>query len=373
MTAGLLMAGVGVALYAIFYERQPAVLWRAYLLAFLNCWPVVMGGMGLLALGNLTGGRWAAAARPYYLAIAKTLPFLAILFIPIGFGLDHIYPWAYAGTENTHGFSPAKAMYLSPPFFLSRAAAYFIIWLLVGRWLVSVSQLDWPPASTPSMRRAGAVSLVLLVPTTTFAAFDWAMSLEPHWYSSIYGAILTAGGVVAAHALAVVTLALKSGVRYGGAFIAPLERDNHTRHIPSDNFGDLGNLLLAFIMVWAYFMFSQFLIIWSANLPSEITWYERRLSGGWQFVAVAMVLICFAVPFFALLLHDVKRNTRRLAIVATLLLVGYALNMFWTIAPAFPSAGRAEYVASAGAVMGTPGLWFALYCWQAGRMEHHVR
>jgi hypothetical protein len=361
----LLVSALGVGLCVVVASHQADILWRAYLLGLVPCWLVSMGAAGLIAIGNLTGGRWAAAARPFYLSAMKTLPFVALLFIPLGFGLEHIYPWARA-SAGPDSFSPMKAAYLSPPFFLLRGAAYFVVWLLIAWWLGSVSQLDMSPASTPSMRRAGALSLVLLVPTTTFAAFDWVMSLEPYWYSAIFGAILIAGGVVAAHALAIYGLARRApGVR---GWIASSADGYDDERQSAAVFGDLGNLLLAFIMVWTYFSLSQFLIIWSANLPSEIVWYARRLSGGWQFVAVAVVMICFAAPFFILLSRDFKRNIRRLAGVAMLVLAGYGLNMYWTIVPALNPVEAADHVANVGALMVLAGLWSALNSWQLGRL-----
>jgi hypothetical protein len=336
------------------HNDLPELLWRAYLLAWLTCWPVALGGLGLVALGNLTGGRWAAAARPFYLAAGQTVPVLALLFIPLAFGLHHLFPWAHAGYDAAAHFSPSKAAYLSPTFFLARAAGYFVVWLFVAWWLTSVSRLDRPPGARPAMRRAGAISLVLLAPTATFAAYDWGMSLEPEWYSSIYGAILIAGGVVTVHALAIAKLARDST----GAIDIQQAND----------FNDMGNLLLAFVMVWTYFSFSQFFLIWSANLPSEITWYERRLSGGWQFVALAIVVSCFAAPFLMLLSRDVKREPRRLAGVGRIILAGYVLNMYWTIVPAFPAARPVTHLVNAAAVLVFGGLWLALFGWRLQRV-----
>jgi hypothetical protein len=333
---------------------------QAYLLAWLTCWPVAMGGLGLLALGNLTGGRWAAALRPYYLAAGQTVLFFALLFVPLALVLQYLFPWAQTDYAGAAHLSPSKAMYLSPTFFLARAAGYFIVWLLVAWWLTSVSRLDRPPASRPAMRQAGALSLVLLAPTATFAAYDWGMSLEPEWYSSIYGAIFVAGGVVAVHALGIIMFARTS----------PAAEDSHVANV----FNDLGNLLLAFIMVWTYFSFSQFFLIWSANLPSEITWYLRRFAGGWQAVALATLGICFAVPFLILLSRDVKRAPGQLAKVAVVVLAGYVLNIYWTIVPAFGTAGVMSHVVNAITLLVFVGVWFGMFSWRVGRINaRHLR
>jgi hypothetical protein len=242
--------------------------------------------MGLLALGNLTGGQWAVVGRPFYRAATQTMWLVAILFIPIGAFTEYVYPWAHVTAASA--LPSSKSVYLEPVFFCERAACYIVVWLVLS-WLLSmVSRPELPPGSTPAMRRVGAITLVLLVPTATFAAFDWGMSLEPQWYSSIYGAILTAGGVLAAHALAV------SGVLSAGggnvdeilhrAGIAVRETDEHelqgsemiTLHSSSHLvvgphlagiFNELGNLLLAFLMVNTYFALSQFLIIWPEICP----------------------------------------------------------------------------------------------------------
>jgi hypothetical protein len=246
----------------------------------------------------------------------------------------------------------------------------------VSRWLAAVSRLDLPPGATFTMRRAGAASLVILVPTVTFAAFDWVMSLEPHWYSSIFGAMLTAGGVVAAHALAIFGLARSPGLIPPILSAAGVSEDSDER-TTNAVLGDLGNLLLAFTLVWTYFAFSQFLIIWSGNLPSEISWYLLRLSGNWRFVAIAVVLLCFVAPFLSLLSRDVKRNVWELALVATISLAGYGLFMYWTIVPDTYAADVTGNAASVAALVAVAGFWSALNSWQLVRIirgnPHGVR
>lgn len=367
MGLSLLAFALGVGMCIVLASHRVEMLWRAYLLGVVSCWLVSVGAAGLIAIGNLTGGRWAVAARPFYLASMKTIPFVALMFIPLVFALPEIYPWAHPGTEHAESFSAAKSAYLSPPFFLARGAAYIGVWLFAAWWLDRVSRLDVPPGRTFRMRRAGALSLVLLAPTVTFAAFDWVMSLEPHWYSSIFGAILTAGGVVAAHALAVYGMA-RMPVKLRKSIVpANYDHEVDSHHAP-DVFSDLGNLLLAFIMVWTYFSFSQFLIIWSGNLPSEIAWYQLRLHNGWQYLAIAVLAMCFVVPFCNLLSRDVKQNIWPLAGVAMIVLVGYGLNMYWTIVPAFHPQEPGDHLASVSGLLAVGGLWSALNSWQLNRV-----
>jgi hypothetical protein len=362
LLAGALGAGMCVAVGS----HDPQIFWRASLLGVISIWLVPMGAAGLLAIGNLTGGRWAEVARPFYLATMGTLPFVAVLFVPLAFGLERIYPWATSG--GAEGLTAGKAIWLSPAFVLVRSAAYFIIWLVVTRWLGNHSRLDLPPGSTLEMRRAGAVSLLILVPTTTFAAFDWVMSLDPHWYSSIFGAILTAAGVVAAHAIAVFGVARSSHLI--PALLVTAEGEAYDERTATNVLADLGNLLLAFTMVWTYFTLSQFIIIWSANLPSEISWYIRRLDGDWQYVGIAAVLVAFAAPFFILLSRDVKRNVWRLAIVAVVSLAGYGIYMAWIILPSLYPADGTGISASIAVLVAVAGFWSALNSWQLGRIVH---
>jgi hypothetical protein len=236
------------------------------------------------------------------------------------------------------------------------------------------------------MRRTGALALVLLLPTATFAAFDWGMSLEPHWYSSIYGALLTAGGVLAVHALAICglcgimdrSLAMSSNIDpafrgselQGGdqQALETVASDTLRGELSADVLNDLANLLLAFLMVNAYFAFSQFLIIWSGNLPSEISWYLRRLRGGWQWLALAVVVLQFVVPFLMLLSRDVKREPQRLRGIALLVAAMNLAHLYWMIAPAFAVYDTQQQVTNVAALVAMFGAWLAIFFWRAQRM-----
>ncbi len=379
----LLAACVGAVVCVALCKDNIHLLWQPYLYAYFSCWLVAIGGLGLTALGNLTGGRWYAAARPFYLAAAQTMPLLAILFIPIGAFAEHIYPWL---NITPGAMAESKETYLEIVFFCERAFGYFFVWLLLTWLLGFVSRSDLPPASTPGMRRLGAIGLVLLVPTATFAAYDWGMSLEPEWYSSIYGALASAGGVLAMHALAVCGLARigdtsvdailrRSGIQIErrnerpgvGLDTASAAAARPTDEHIADLFSDLGSLLLAFLMVWAYFSLSQFLLIWSANLPSEITWYVRRLEGRWEWMAIAIVVLHFIVPFMFLLSRENKRDPRWLAAIAAWLSVMYLVHVYWMIVPAYSFEAAGRHIASMAALALLFGLWLVAFSWLAHR------
>jgi hypothetical protein len=367
MGLSLLAFAMGVGMCIVLASHRVEMLWRAYLLGVASCCFISLGAAGLLAIGNLTGGRWAIAGRPFYLASMRTLPVVALMLLPIAFALPQIYPWADPSTAATEHFTKGKAIYLSQPFFLVRGAIYLAIWLFIVWWLGSLSRLDVPPGVTYRMRRAGALSLVLLAPTVTFAAFDWAMSLEPDWYSSIYGAVLTAAGVVAAHALSVYGLARMPAPLRESIVDATTDDIDNELHAPTV-LRDLGNLLLAFIMVWTYFSLSQYIIIWSANLPSEIVWYLARLNYGWQYLALVMIGLCFVAPFLLLLSRDVKQSIWMLALVAMIVVTGYGLNMYWTIVPAFRPIEPGDHLAAISGLIAVGGFWSAVNSWQLGRI-----
>jgi hypothetical protein len=217
-----------------------------------------------------------------------------------------------------------KARYLTLPFFISRAALYFTAWLLfsrlLSRWVEPYGhRTDAPPRK---LRAASAVGLVLLGLTVTFAAVDWTMSLEPDWYSTIYPVIFAVGQVLAGLALAIVMLT---------SLNAPPRIPPHGEPSP---LADLGSLLLAFVMLWAYVSFSQYLLIWSGNLPEEIVWYLRRTQGGWGLLALLLIVAHFGLPFLLLLSRRIKQDPRTLALVAALVLVMHYLDVLWWIAPA---------------------------------------
>jgi hypothetical protein len=242
-----------------------------------------MGFLGLALLHNLTGGNWGAAIRPFLHAGIATVLLCVGLFIPVALGLGKIYEWAHYDRFDANLAASDPILYekvnyyLYRWFVLARTAGYFVIWVIVAA------------IARSGARRSSAISLAALILAVSFAAIDWAMSLDPHWFSTMYGALYIAGAAVVSMALSIIFLG--SLASRGGSI------DRRTAEI----FNDLGNLLLAFVMIWAYFSFSQFLIIWSGNLPEESVWYIARAQNGWQYVAMAIALFHFAAPFLLLL------------------------------------------------------------------------
>lgn len=341
---------------------------RGWLAGFAPWWLVTVGAMGLICLGNLTGGAWIGAERTPLSAAVAALPVVAIGVLPVALNLNAVYPWAPQDAAVRESFTAGKGFYLSRGFFLWRAAGYFIAWAVVAWMLRRTWFEDHPPAATESQRRWAAIALILLLPTVTFAGFDWGMSLEPQWYSSIYGGILALEGVYAAHAMAIVALTTGDKAARRGPSPSAVHSADAAEKTPAardevdiNTLHDLGNLMLAFVIVCAYFAFSQWLIIWSGNLPSEISWYLRRSHPGWLLLGGAVLLLHFVVPFAALLSRQVKRTPAKLNKVAWLALATLPLRIYWLIAPAFDSRQGWLLAAAAGGFATIGGAWAYLF------------
>jgi hypothetical protein len=314
--AGLLLSLLG----AVFDLAQ---FLRSWLFAHLFWTGVSIGCLSLLMLNHLTGGVWGAVIRRLVEAGARVLPVLALLFLPIAFGVPRIYEWARPDAMADPVLR-MKQPYLNVPFFLVRAVFYFGAWSLLAHLLSRWSaELDRGGSLRVARRLRGLSGggLVLLGFTITFSAVDWAMSLDPHWYSTIYGMIFMVNQTLSAMALVIVLLARFRDESPFAGMVRP------------EAFHDLGKLLLAFVMLWAYLNFSQFLIIWAGNLAEEIPWYVRRLHGGGQVVALLIILFHFALPFLLLLSRDLKRSASTLAKVAGVLFLLRLVDLYWLVAP----------------------------------------
>src|SRR5918994_6034167 len=274
---------------------------RSWLIGFLFCLGLALGSLALLMLQHLSGGQWGLVSRRIFEASTRTLPFMALMFIPVLFGMQQLFLWARPEAVQGDAILQAKAPYLNVTFFIARAAIYFGVWMLcstlLNRWSAEQDRgLAQTPADSVRFRVVSAPGLLAYVLTMTFASVDWVMSLDPHWYSTIFGLLTVAGQGLAAFAL---TIAVLAAIFPSGAL---------GEYVTARHFHDLGKLLLAFVMLWAYLSFSQFLIIWSGNLPEEIPWYLKRMRGGWGVIALALVVGHFALPFVLLLSQDLKKS-----------------------------------------------------------------
>jgi hypothetical protein len=352
-----LMVGVvfgAVAIIGAF--MRPEEFYRAYLLGFM-CWlGVALGSMAILMIRHLTGGGWGLVIRRTLGAAMRTLPLLALLFIPILLGMHRLYIWAQPldniADKHLRGhLQDITKTYLTTNGFIFRAVFYFAIWNLLSFLLSKWSKQTDRPGAPDNTRRFKAVSgpgLILYGFTISFAAIDWVMSLDPSWVSTIFGLIILIGEVLSAMCFAVVVERILFNYRPMSAILKP------------DFVHDHGKWMLTFTMVWAYFNFSQWLIIWAGNLPAEITFYLKRLSGGWGLIGLTLVLFHFAIPFGILLSRPFKRDIRRLAWLAAWLMLMRYLDLFWIIEPNFSNTLRFT-AADVIVPVAIGGIWLAYF------------
>jgi len=350
---GLILGGIGVIACVAFGATDPTQMLRSYLVAFLFWLGIALGALAVLSINHVTGGAWGVAIRRPLEAAVQTLPLLALLFLPIALAPGTLYEWARPGAAAHDPILAHKALYLNVPFFVVRAVGYFAAWILLARAMVRWSrEQDAVGDVTGAARRLqllARASLVTLGLTGTFASIDWMMSLEPHWFSTIYGILFMGGCVLSALAFAIPVTALVA------------DRPPFAAVLSADVFHDLGKLLLAFVLLWAYFSFSQFLIIWAGNLPEEISWYLHRSVGAWTTLAVALVVMHFAAPFAVLLSRTVKRRPRSLAAVAVALLAARYLDLFWMVVPAFEHHGVVVHALDVATLLAIGGPWLMLF------------
>ncbi len=352
----LLMAGaVGAVVSIVGWFIEPTQFFQSYLMAYMLCLGVTLGCLALGMIHQLSGGAWGVLIRRPIGAAVRVIPIMTVLFLPIVLGMSHLYIWTSADLVAHDEALQHKHLYLNVPFFLVRAAFYFLVWnglsYFLNTWSLEQDK-DPDPKLALRMQRLSGFGLLAYGLTITFASFDWLMSLEPHWFSTIYGVLIIGGQGLSALAFLIIVMVWLSRRAPIDAIVVP------------QHFHDLGNLTLAFVMLWAYFSFSQYLIIWSGNLPAEIAWYLHRLQTGWRFVGVTLVIFHFAVPFAVLLSRTVKREGELLVKVAIGILIVRLIDLFWLIAPEFHQHGVSVSWLDVVLPLTLGSLWLGCFVWQ---------
>jgi len=345
----LIVGAVGILLSLFGAAIARDQFFRSWLLSYLFWFAIALGALPLVMLHHLVGGKWGFATRRILESVTRTLPLMTILFVPVIFGIHSLYEWSHDDAVAQDIILQHKSPYLNTPFFIARAAFYFAAWLLMGWFLNRWSkQQDSTRDGSFAKRfqRLSAPGLIIYALTITFASTDWVMSLEPHWFSTIYGMMFMVGQALTTLAFVIAVLALLADTPPISDFLEP------------EIFNDLGNLLFAFIMLWAYLSFSQYLIIWSGNLPEEIPWYLRRSRGGWQWIAVALALFHFAIPFFLLLIRRNKRRRQVISGIAIAVVVMRLVDLMWLVVPAHEPTVHVHWLDIA-TLAGIGGLWVA--------------
>ncbi len=334
------LAGVVFCVIAAIFDMKDFL--RGYLIAYMFCLGLTLGCMALLMVQYLTGGFAALSVRRVLEAATKNLPLMFILFIPIAVLRLDLYAWM-SNPSLTH----ENAWYLTQTKWFIRWIVYFAIWMWLGFTLCKRGDTqDKPGGKLPRFQGLSGIGLVLYALSISFASVDWVMSLDPHWGSTIYGLIFLAGEGLSALCFCIIILTVLTRYRPYSEIIKPTQ------------FHDLGKLTLAFVMLFAYFSFSQWLIIWSGNLPDEISWYLHRIRGGWGYIILAIVAFHFALPFALLLSRERKRAGRRLIGLASFIIFMRFVDIYWYVVPNFPDA-KLFSIWYLAAPIGLGGFWMA--------------
>ncbi|MEW6074034.1 MAG: quinol:cytochrome C oxidoreductase [Planctomycetota bacterium] len=349
IVAGLALTDIGFAA-----EGGVSRFGFTYLLGFTFVWSIVLGSLFFVALQHLTRSVWSVVIRRVAEMLAAPMAVIGLAFVPVllfavlpdRFGL---FPWTDPAVVAGDHVLEGKRAYLNPGFFAARAAAFFLIWIAYARFFVGRSLQQDAGAGqekkTLAMRRFSAPFMLLFALSLTFASFDWLMSLDPHWFSTIYGVYVFSGATLAA--LAAITLAVV-GMRARGKLGQGLVTDDHLY--------SLGGFLFAFTCFWAYIAFSQFMLIWYSNLPEETAWFHVRLGPGWIGVTLALAVLRFGLPFFLLLSREAKRNARRLAITSVVVLAGQLVDLYWLIMPQLDGHGPRPSLGELGPALFLAGV-----------------
>ena len=382
LIAGVIgLVGMGVGFFV-----DPRQAFQSYLYAYFIPLGLALGCLGWTMINYLTGGFWGLGSRRVFQAGIRTLPFLAVLFVPIAFafltqphgadGLAHgadgaahadgehgagaywLYPWTDPGLVAANEILIHKSAWLQGKFVLARAILCFVVWMILGRLLLSNARKydeTGDPRAEERTRTISGPGLVLFFVVTSIAGFDWAMSVEPTWFSTMYSLVHIVGMGLSALAFTIL-------------FLSWMKEHEPFRHFARPNlFADLGTLLFATVMLWAYTSYSQFLIIWAGNTLEEAPWYVLRSSHGWLAVAVALALLHFALPFFLLLMRRIKKDASYVALVAVLLIVMRFVDVYWQVAPPFHPTFAPHWLDLAAPVA-LLGLWLAIF---VGRLKAH--
>jgi len=343
--AGLALCGIG----AFFNARQ---FFISYLFAYLFWAGIAFGSLEFLMLHHLTGGLWGWPVRRFFEAAIMTLPLLALLFVPLCFGLGSLYEWTDAHAVAANPILHHRRLYMNAPGFILRAAAFFALWICfarsLNRWSFAQDRTA-DVAPTLKLRTLSGPGMVVYPVTATFVLTDWVLSLEPDWYSTMFLVLIVVGQMLTALAFVICLVA------------AQRRQEPYASLVNEKHFHHLGTLLFAFVMLWSYMGFGQLLIIYSGNLPHEIVWYLHRIAGNWKVVVWFLFLFHFLIPFFLLLSRDLKEKAAPLAVIATALLFAHLVNDYWLVAPSFYKGGVALHWMNFAAPAGLGGIWLSVF------------
>ncbi len=329
-TRMLMVAAVGLVLAVIGWMVDHDRFFHAYLTAFVFWTSLGLGALFFTMLHHLVGARWSVVVRRIAESIMMTLPYMAALLIPALLGMHSLYHWSHADAVAHDHALQAKSGYLNATFFIIRSVVYFGIWSYLAFRLYRLS-LEQDKGDreeiTAQMKKVSAYGMLLFAVTITYAAFDWLMSLDPHWYSTIFGVYFFAGGLLSFIALItlIILMLQRKGILVGT--------------ITVEHYHDLGKLMFAFVVFWTYIGFSQYFLIWYGNIPEETIWYLKRWEGSWQTVSMVILFGHFVLPFVALLFRATKRASAALWMLTIWILLMHWTDMYWLVYPSLLKEG----------------------------------
>jgi hypothetical protein len=348
------VGAIGIVASIVLAMSDVEQFYRSYLIAYLWVLGPTTGCLALLMVHHMSGGAWGLGVRRIYEAAARNVVLLAILFVPIVLGMTHIFEWTHADLVAKDPILKHKEPYLNASAFVIRAAIYFIVWgaltfILTG-WSRAQDRTPTPPPADRKFRNLSGPGILMYAITITFASFDWVMSLDPHWYSTVYGLLFMVGQGL-------------TGMAFTAIMSFIVSRRPPMDHVISpEKTHDYGKLMLAFTMLWAYLAYSQFLIIWSGNLPEEVTYYVRRLHTDWSWLAWIILFGVFVIPYCLLLSRDLKRSASRLAYLGIFVFLMRYVDLYWMITPTLHQTTHLSWLDLTTAA-GLMGLWVAAFCW----------
>jgi hypothetical protein len=348
--AGLL----GAVVCGVLGAGNPKQFFYSWLVSFLFFLSLALGGLFFVLIQYASQGGWGIVVRRIGETTFTTIPVMAALFVPLLFGLHDLFEWTHADVAAQDALLQWKAPYLNVPFFLIRAAVYFAVWSFIAFLYYRGSRRQdatGDPAVSARLRRLAGPAIIVLAITQTFASIDWIMSLTPHWYSTMFGVYFFSGSFVGFIALLSV---LAVAIRRAGL----LETVISPEHLH-----DIGKFLFAFTCFWAYIAFSQFFLVWYANLPEETVWFKARLEGSWKAVSVLLIVGHFVAPFLYLMGRDVKRNGVTLAAGGAWLLVMHFVDLYWQVMPTLHPEGVRPSVLDVAAFVAVGGFFVAAASW----------
>ncbi len=348
--------GIGAVLLAtsaLLWRQSLDHFWRAYLVAWLFLWGIAMGSVALVMVHHLTGGAWGILVRRTLEAQMRTMPLVALLFVPLALSAEHVFPWAPNGSETMPAADSFQARYFRGSFVWGRAIGYLLLWLIIA-WLLSRWSSEEDDAGARSAWKCHNLSgpgLVIYGITLHFASIDWMMSIETPFSSTIYGPIVAAAQLLSALALALVSLSCMA------------RRNEFAAAVSGKVLNDLGNLLLTLVLAGAYLVWCQAMLIWMADLRHDNTWWLARATAGWSWLSAAIAFLGLVVPFFILLFRKIKQDPRLLGMTAALVLIVQFGFVVYQIIPATTAEGPIAAVLFLLLSIGLMAIWLAVFLW----------